>query len=171
MLGEAIRTTLGTAVHPHHSAPTNRVSRALAQSAQRAAEDESSAQPSPAPSSTEPSSTAPPRTDHGWLRVAVVGLMLATALILLPSIIRFGDQPDALSSLAPGAARSTATLRPATAKPARTYVVRAGDTLRSIARRMYGDENGWRRIYQANRSEIANPDSLVVGSELRIPSG
>jgi nucleoid-associated protein YgaU len=164
-LGDSIRTTLGSATHPHQSAPTTRVSRALAQTAQRAPEEENAPQPSP-----PPSTAAPPRTERGLLRVAVAGVTLGTALILLPSIVRFGDRPDAPSSLAPEIARSTPTLQPATTTPVRTYVVRAGDTLRSIARQIYGDENAWRRIYEANRSEIANPDSLVIGSELRIPA-
>lgn len=51
----------------------------------------------------------------------------------------------------------------------RVYVVRDGDTLGSIARRFYGDENQFRRIVEANRDRIDDEDRLEIGSELRIP--
>ena len=51
----------------------------------------------------------------------------------------------------------------------RTYVVRAGDTLRSIALRAYGNEERWRRIFRANRALIRDPDVLKVGTSLVIP--
>jgi nucleoid-associated protein YgaU len=49
------------------------------------------------------------------------------------------------------------------------YIVRAGDTLRAIARQFYADENAWEAIYAANRAVIPNPDSLEVGIRLTIP--
>ncbi len=51
-----------------------------------------------------------------------------------------------------------------------TYTVKSGDTLSKIAKQHYGDENQWRRIYDANRSVIGDrPDNLRVGTVLRIP--
>jgi nucleoid-associated protein YgaU len=47
--------------------------------------------------------------------------------------------------------------------------VRRGDTLRSIARDVYGDEQRWLAIYRANRARIHDPDNLRVGSRLVIP--
>ncbi len=54
---------------------------------------------------------------------------------------------------------------------ARTYVVRARDTLTVIARRFYGAEGGrlWRRIWEANRDRLDDPNTLVVGQKLVIP--
>ena len=49
------------------------------------------------------------------------------------------------------------------------YTVVAGDTLRKIAQRFYGDENLWPRIFHANRDQITNPDQISVGWVLRIP--
>jgi nucleoid-associated protein YgaU len=49
------------------------------------------------------------------------------------------------------------------------YTVVAGDTLRSIAQRFYGDENQWQRIFNANRDQISNPDVISVGWVLTIP--
>ena len=53
----------------------------------------------------------------------------------------------------------------------RSYTVRSGDTLRSLARRFYGSEERWRRIYLRNRDELPNPESLRVGQVLIIPAG
>lgn len=51
------------------------------------------------------------------------------------------------------------------------YVVRRGDTLTDIARKLYGsaNEETLHRIYQANRSVMSSPDHLVEGTVLRIP--
>ncbi len=51
----------------------------------------------------------------------------------------------------------------------RTYVVRKGDTLFSLARRFYNDERRWRDIWQANRDKLPDPNRLAVGMTLIIP--
>ena len=53
----------------------------------------------------------------------------------------------------------------------RVYVVRRGDCLTKIARRMLDDgtRRGVMRIYEANRDRLRSPDELPVGVELRIP--
>ena len=55
---------------------------------------------------------------------------------------------------------------------ARTYTVRKGDTLSSIARRYFGADwrEGVKRIYDANRTVLSRPDDLTPGTKLRIPS-
>lgn len=51
-----------------------------------------------------------------------------------------------------------------------SYTVADGDTLATIAEKLYGDPTLWRRIYDANRSTIGdNPDNVRVGTTLRIP--
>lgn len=50
-----------------------------------------------------------------------------------------------------------------------TYTVRKGDTLSAIAKERYGDAGDWRRIYEANRDKIDNPDLIYPGQELTIP--
>jgi phage tail protein X len=44
-----------------------------------------------------------------------------------------------------------------------------GETLRSIARREYGDEAAWERILAANRAKIQDAESLNLGTELQLP--
>ena len=64
-----------------------------------------------------------------------------------------------------GGASSTA----ATPKPDRTYEVVAGDSLSKIAKREYSDANEWKRIYEANRDLIKDPDRIYPGQKLKIP--
>jgi len=54
-------------------------------------------------------------------------------------------------------------------EPARRYTVRPGDTLSSIAQRFYGHAADWRRLYQANRSVVHDPDMIFPGEVLKIP--
>ncbi len=50
-----------------------------------------------------------------------------------------------------------------------TYVVRPGDTLWSIAEKFYGDASAGRRIHEANRTVISDPNKLKVGTTLTLP--
>jgi LysM repeat protein len=52
---------------------------------------------------------------------------------------------------------------------ARHYTVRPGDTLSSIAQRLYGNPADWRGLYQANRSVIQNPNVIHPGEVLNVP--
>ena len=52
----------------------------------------------------------------------------------------------------------------------RTYVVRAGDSLYAISRKIYGDSSHIERIFQANRDVMSSKNSLRVGQTLRIPA-
>ncbi len=53
----------------------------------------------------------------------------------------------------------------------RVYVVRAGDSLRGLARRFYRTSAYWKLIYRANRRIIgSNPNNIRVGERLTIPA-
>src|SRR5262249_1426642 len=58
--------------------------------------------------------------------------------------------------------------KPAAAPP-RTYTVAAGDSLSKIAKKFYGDGGQWKRIFEANREIIKNPDLIHPGQVLTIP--
>ena len=58
----------------------------------------------------------------------------------------------------------------AAASGGNTYVVVDGDSLSKIAKHHYGDANKWRRIYEANRTIISNPDLIHPGQRLHIPN-
>ena len=75
-------------------------------------------------------------------------------------------EPD-FSNLKGGSSSAAAT--PAAVESARTYTVVEGDSLSKIAKHQYGDGNKWRKIYDANRDVIDNPDLIFPGQQLRIP--
>jgi LysM repeat protein len=53
--------------------------------------------------------------------------------------------------------------------PARTYVVKSGDTLASISRKFYKSSGRWKKIRDANSDKIEDPQNLKVGEILTIP--
>ena len=50
------------------------------------------------------------------------------------------------------------------------YTIREGDTLSKIARNEYGNANEWRKIYEANKDVIKNPDLIYPGQKIVIPN-
>lgn len=51
----------------------------------------------------------------------------------------------------------------------KTYTVVKGDSLSKIAKREYGNANEWKRIYEANRDILKDPDKIYPGQKLKIP--
>ncbi len=78
--------------------------------------------------------------------------------------------PTALANVSTVAQAPPPPVMPRRPVPGQRYVVRAGDTLASIAREAYGDEAKYRVIFEANRDRLVSADELPVGLELRIPS-
>lgn len=54
-------------------------------------------------------------------------------------------------------------------KSSQAYVVRSGDTLVSISRKFYKTPARWKKILQANKKNIQDPEKLKVGQSLIIP--
>lgn len=52
---------------------------------------------------------------------------------------------------------------------AKTYTVKAGDTLSKIAKEFYGSANEYPKIFEANKDQLESPDKIKVGQELKIP--
>jgi len=78
----------------------------------------------------------------------------------------FSDVVSGSSSTAPtpsGAAKAS------TAPTERMYIVQSGDSLSKISKRFYGDANSWKRIFEANKDVVKNPDVIQPGWRLRIP--
>jgi nucleoid-associated protein YgaU len=51
-----------------------------------------------------------------------------------------------------------------------SYEVKPGDSLSKIAKRVYGNAADWKRIFEANRDTIKDPDKIFPGQKLKIPS-
>ncbi len=55
------------------------------------------------------------------------------------------------------------------AKPA-SYTVKSGDTLASIAQRLYHSDRYWTVLYWANHTHIADANSITAGQVLSVPA-
>ena len=57
-----------------------------------------------------------------------------------------------------------------TVDAATIYTVAAGDNLSKIAKHFYGSANAWKRIFDANRDQLTDPDRIQPGPTLKIPA-
>ena len=73
--------------------------------------------------------------------------------------------PPAAPEPPPPATRPAVAEAPATL----TYRVKSGDTLVSIARKVYGTSKGWERIFEANKGLLKSPTRVRPGMELKVP--
>ena len=78
----------------------------------------------------------------------------------------FSNVQSGSSSTAPPPAPKPADIA---APAARTYTVKAGDSLSKIAKHEYGDAAQWPKIFEANRDIIKNPDLIHPGQTLKLP--
>ena len=69
-----------------------------------------------------------------------------------------------------GAATGTSGKGAAVAQAARTYTVKAGDTLSAIAKEHLGSASAYTKIFEANRDQLTDPDKIKPGQVLKIPS-
>lgn len=80
----------------------------------------------------------------------------------------FSNVQGGASSTAPAPRPAVPADLPA-ATERRTYTVKAGDSLSKIAQREYGDGAQWKKIFEANRDTIKNPDLIHPGQVLELP--
>lgn len=66
--------------------------------------------------------------------------------------------------------KTTTTKEQKNPKSTGFYVVKAGDTLWSIAKKYYNNGSKYTKIYNANKSIISNPSVIHPGQKLVIPS-
>jgi nucleoid-associated protein YgaU len=52
---------------------------------------------------------------------------------------------------------------------AKTYTVKAGDTLSKIAREHLGDGNAYMKIFNENKDQLTDPDKIKPGQVLKLP--
>ncbi len=57
----------------------------------------------------------------------------------------------------------------AAAAAAKTYTVKAGDTLGAIAKAQLGDAGAYMKIFDANKDLLTDPDKIKPGQVLKIP--
>jgi len=49
------------------------------------------------------------------------------------------------------------------------HTVQKGDTYFALARKYYGDQSKWKKIYDANKDRYPDKNKIPVGAELTIP--
>jgi LysM repeat protein len=100
---------------------------------------------------------------------AAPAVAITGALVALPTAANAATKTPAAATAVTEQAHTDALVRHAAQPISRTYTVRSGDTLSSIAAKFYNNPGRWQWIYAANRSKIGNPDSIYVGERLTIP--
>jgi nucleoid-associated protein YgaU len=73
-------------------------------------------------------------------------------------------------SVNPAAAAGQGGPAGAVSAPAGSYTVQKGDTLSKISKQFYGDASKYKKIFDANRDQLKDPDKIQPGQVLRIPS-
>ena len=90
-----------------------------------------------------------------------------------PNLIRPGVRLMIPPKGAPGNAAfgNVASSAPTPTKPKfTTYTLAEGDTLSDVAARYFGSAKLWQKVYELNKDRIDNPDRVVAGTELRVPT-
>ncbi len=80
------------------------------------------------------------------------------------SIPKAAAPPPAAAAVVAGGAPAA----PA-APEAKFHVVEKGDTLSAIAKKYYGKASAYRKIFEANKDGLTDPDKIKPGQKLRIP--
>jgi hypothetical protein len=75
------------------------------------------------------------------------------------------ERPDATSPTVPD------RLERDTDPPPDSYTVKDGDMLYTIAQTQLGDGTRWTEIYDLNKDQISDPDSITSGMVLKMPTG
>ncbi len=58
---------------------------------------------------------------------------------------------------------------PAPGAEAKTYTVKAGDTLGAIAKEHLGSAGAYMKIFELNKDQLTDPDKIKPGQVLRLP--
>lgn len=117
-----------------------------------------------------PGGEAPDRNQLAYVgKVILGGLGVAAAAKAAASVFGKKDEDAAPASGAPAAADAASSGQSGQAGTSGTRVVASGDTLSKIAQDVYGDGTLWKRIFDANRDILSDPNRIWPGQVLRIP--
>ena len=111
------------------------------------------------------------------LRIPPRDVLLGKATLASDAITSGTGNPNSTRGNTPVGGGSNSTVvtpaprgnNPAPATNSGTYTVVKGDTLGVISQKMLGTSKRWKEILNLNRKAIDDPDSLVVGTVLKLP--
>ena len=89
--------------------------------------------------------------------------------VVADAATRLDPTSTQLLSVIARAAQQQATQHKTGSSQPSSYTVRSGDSLSTIAGRVYHNQNAWPVLYWANRSKIHSADVIDPGQVLRIP--
>jgi LysM domain/Transglycosylase SLT domain len=92
----------------------------------------------------------------------------AAALSVPPAALVLSQAAIAPAAAAPMAPGVPGILQAAQHHAERPYTVRAGDTLSSVAARVYGHPGSWQALWWINRRDVPDPDLIHAGQKLRL---
>ncbi len=123
------------------------------------------------PTNTPPTDSMPPSTDLAGNDEDLRRSVDSSTVLTTAAAEDAGDDgslpPVPKTTPAP---RASVPVTQQAAKPTqRTYRVRRGDSLWTIARRVLGRGSRWKEIYELNRDILPNPHRLKPGIELKLP--
>jgi nucleoid-associated protein YgaU len=102
--------------------------------------------------------------ERGWEQLQQANPGLDPSRLKIGQVLKVPDWKPV-----PGASKPAAPVSAPTATTG-SYTVQSGDTLSTIATKVYGESKLWKRIYDANKDAIgSDPGALKVGQSLRIP--
>jgi nucleoid-associated protein YgaU len=108
------------------------------------------------------------------LRIPLDPANIQGRVVAVPVGVGVGTAPqsgDVVSGLPESGRQGTAAAEQTGRSGTVEHVVQPGETLSDIAKKHYGRAALWRRIHEANRDVIQNPDQVRAGTRLRIPPG
>jgi len=112
------------------------------------------------------------KPSHTGQIAASAGVSGGTLALVATSLLAGGNSPAQAATMpvahtpASHAGTAVATRKVAT----EFYTVRSGDTLSSIAQRMYGHSSRWPALWYVNRHKVHNPNEIRVGQRLELSS-
>jgi nucleoid-associated protein YgaU len=103
-------------------------------------------------------------SERGWEQLQQANPGIDPSRLKIGQVLKVPDWKPAVEASKPASPASAPAAAPG------SYTVQSGDTLSTIAAKVYGERKLWKRIYEANKDAIgSDPGALKVGQSLRIP--
>lgn len=108
-----------------------------------------------------PPRTAPPSSNSVTPETVVIPEQQPVPALLTPV-----EQPAPLPPVPPAPVQTVEKKK----VEAHTYTIQKGDTLSTIAKKVYGKASKWNVILDANKDKISDAGKLKVGMKINIPA-